>query len=45
VADFGLLLVVLHGVEAVAHLVAALVERGTGREDFDETESFLLEDL
>ena len=42
---FALLFVVLHGVEAVAHLVAALVERGAGRNHFDERESLLLECL
>src|SRR5208282_2008898 len=33
VPDFALLFVILHGVESVAHLVPALIERGAGRYD------------
>ena len=42
---FALLLVVLHGVQAVAQLVAALVKSRTGRDDFDEAEAFFLKRL
>src|SRR5438105_36359 len=45
VFDLALLLVILHGVQAVAHLVAPLVKRRTWRNDFDERESFFLEGL
>src|SRR3954452_12489310 len=45
VADLAQFLIELHGVEAVAHLVAALVQGRAGREDFDEAEAFLVEDF
>src|SRR5579859_440267 len=41
----ALLFVVLHRVQAVAHLVAPLVKRGAWRDDFDERESLFLKRL
>src|ERR1039458_6372675 len=41
VPDFALLFVVLHGVETIAQLVAALIKRGAGRDHFDKGEAFL----
>ena len=43
VPDFALLFVVLHGIETVAQLVAALIERGTGRDHFNKREALFLE--
>src|SRR5579863_2489688 len=43
VLHLALFLVVLHGVESVAHLVTPLVESRTRRDYFDERESLLLE--
>src|ERR1039458_2202209 len=45
VPDFALLFVVLHGVETIAQLVTALIQRGTGRDHFDKGEAFLLKRL
>ena len=42
---FAFLLVVLHGIEPVAKPIAPLIERGTGRDDFDEAETFFLENF
>ena len=43
VPGFALLFVVLHGIEAIAQLVAALIKRGAGRDHFNKREAFLLE--
>ena len=39
----ALFFVLLHGVETVAETIPALVERGAGRDHFDEAEPLLLE--
>src|ERR1700684_4169372 len=43
VFHLALLFVKLHCVEAIAHLVAPLIKRWAGRDDFDERESLFLE--
>src|SRR5579863_664111 len=43
VPDFAFLFVILHGVEAIAQLVAALIKGGARRDHFDEREAFFLE--